>query len=165
MFRCCIYQDIDNDKPLIDKDVYKRILLVGECYIGKTTWIKNKSFSEGYSMKESKPTIGIEYYTLYFDPENKKFYPFSHLPDNITNVYKIGICDSSGNDRFTSIIQSYISKVDEVWLCLNNIMNTLSQIQNWALKLQCPIQKIKPFLLPEGIFIPLPSELSFFVRP
>jgi len=99
-----------------DYKVTKKILLIGDPNVGKTSFLKrylNDEYDNIYS-----PTIGTNIKSSYVSCEN--------------NIYKLNFWDVSGQDKYRNNIQSYYKNIDGIILMYDvNDMDTFVNIKYW----------------------------------
>ena len=108
------------------KNIKLKMILLGDTYSGKTS-IMNRYFNNFFE-NESKSTIGVDFFK-------------TTLQKNGSN-YSIFIWDTSGQDKFNSIIRSYYRNMTVAILVfdlsnkesIHNIQNWLNNINNYCNK-------------------------------
>lgn len=152
---CCYKRRQPIREFLIDKSIQKKVLLIGKCGIGKTSWIQSVFTYDTFKSNVYLPTIGVDYASVFYNPEKNTFISPLNIPDSDEYIYKIGIWDSSGDNRFIPIIKSYVDKVNEIWLCVNskNMLEIQKEIEEWKLKLQFSRNKLYIFHLPSSTLL------------
>ena len=87
----------------MDYDFVIRIIIIGDCNIGKSS-ILSKFIDDEFERKYNK-TICVDYKTYYTEYHNQNI--------------KLIIWDTSGQDRFKSIIKSFYKGINIVVICFD----------------------------------------------
>lgn len=76
------------------KHIYK-VAVVGDTGVGKTSYIQ--SYVNGFPLMAMGSTLGVNFHTLYVDVDS--------------DISKVNIWDTAGQDRFKSIIKLYLKNI------------------------------------------------------
>lgn len=76
----------------MDTDYLFKIILMGDCNVGKTSFLYK--LVENYNTKVYEPTIGVDF--------NSKI-----IEDSNNNKIKLHIWDTAGQEKFRSIVETY----------------------------------------------------------
>ena len=86
---------------IVNIDYIFKITVLGDVYTGKTTLIDQLKYPYHKSGEETYlSTIGVEYQTVIMEEENK--------------IIKLGIWDTSGDEIFAGILESYYRNVSAI---------------------------------------------------
>ena len=97
-------------------DISKKILLIGDVGVGKTS-ILTRYFNNNFS-EVTESTVGIEFKTILFKERDHNI--------------KLQIWDTSGQERFQSITQNYFRDADGLLYVFDvTNENSFNSIKNW----------------------------------
>ena len=87
---------------IIDIDYIFKITVLGDVYTGKTTLIDQLKYPCSKTTEEYLSTVGVEYQTVTME----------HIEEN--KIIKLGIWDTSGDEIFAGILESYYHNVSAI---------------------------------------------------
>lgn len=122
---------MDNEIPIeeltksdIQEDLLFKIILVGDCAVGKSN-ILSRYINNEFN-KESKTTIGVELSSKSYKVDNK--------------IIKINIWDTAGQERFTSITSAYYKGAQGALIVYDiTRQDTFDNIDKWYRELKSKI--------------------------
>ncbi len=96
-------------------DYTLHIVLVGDSKVGKTSFL---NFLNKKSSKNPTETIGVDVTSLYYNIHDKNI--------------KLSICDTTGQERFLSIVTAYFRKICSIILLFDiSEPQTFSNLEKW----------------------------------
>ena len=111
-------------KSDIQEDLLFKIILVGDCAVGKSNILSRYIHNE--FNKESKTTIGVELSSKSYQVDNK--------------IIKINIWDTVGQERFTSLTSAYYKGAQGALIVYDiTRQNTFDNISKWYKELKTKI--------------------------
>jgi len=103
------------------KEYTIKVVVIGDMFTGKTSLVHN--CNNNYNLNNYESTIGVDF--------SKKTIEFNN------NIYKLFIWDTSGQEKFNSIITSYYRDTDAVIFVFDiTNYNSFLNIQNWIGKVE-----------------------------
>jgi len=90
---------------ILDIDYIFKITVIGDVYTGKTTLIDKLKYPSYKSNNETYlSTVGVEYQSIIMENVN----------ENEDKIIKLGIWDTSGDEMFASILESYYHNISGI---------------------------------------------------
>ena len=118
--------DVDNFKT---KRRLFKIVLLGDSYVGKTSFINRVVFND-FTL-DRKPTIGVDFYT-----KNIQFNQFNS--SDTSDELRLQIWDTAGQERYRSISNMYYKNADVIFIMFaldnnesfKNVTKWMSDVKN-----------------------------------
>jgi Ras-related protein Rab-11A len=100
----------------MEYDYLLKIVFAGDCSVGKTSLLRK--YTDKLFTLETKPTIGVEFYTKGVEIDNK--------------IIKLQIWDTSGSDRYRAITHAYYRGAKAVILVYDiTRLKTFENLKFW----------------------------------